>query len=301
MNTLITIGLLPVIRTFARRGLCLLLLAGFSPAAFGVEPPVPNGCSSYNTNPANSAAGVQFLVIGALPSPAVPMPTIFVFGADKELTITKKSFVHAARDYLRAEHGYLVVSIDMPAHGADLRPGETAGLAGWRSRLAANENVVSYFTARATAVLNYLVANEYTDPTRVAAMGISRGGFMAVHWMAANPGVSVIAAVAPVTELLALTEFNGMAPHALTQSLDLTNLAATPNLQHPLWITIGNHDTRVGTDRCITFARAVANAAPAAEPLREVYLHVLPSDDHHQPLDTHPNAAAWIHQNLTLP
>lgn len=283
----------------ATRCLAFLLLASLRISALAQAPEV----IELDTNP-GSPTNVRFAILEPLPDAPAPAPTIFVLGGTRGETITKKSFVHAARDYLRAEAGYLVVSLDLPAHGDDVRPGETAGLAGWRSRLAQGENVVAYANARATAVLNYLVANGYTDRTRVAAMGISRGGFLAVHWMASNPNVAAVAAVCPVTKLRYVAEFAGMGPHALTDSLDLEKLASNINLRKPLWLTIGNNDTRVGTDLCISFARAVETATPlvldpdGSAVDKEVYLRVLPSDNHHQPLNTHPDAADWIDQKL---
>jgi dienelactone hydrolase len=58
------------------------------------------------------------------------------------------------------------------------------------------ENFVLPFTARMKTTLDYLVRERYSDPRRIAIIGISRGGFMALHTMAADPRVTVVAALA---------------------------------------------------------------------------------------------------------
>ena len=83
-----------------------------------------------------------------------------------------------------------------------------------------------------------------------------------------------------------------------SQSLALGRLAGQPNLQKPIWITVGNHDTKVGTELCMDFARDVAAAAPEGTTLRPIELHVVPGDDHRQPAGTHEKAAAWLGEKL---
>ena len=86
-----------------------------------------------------------------------------------------------------------MVSLDLPAHGADQRPGETRPLVAWRTRLDAGENVVRDFTVRLSRLIDTLA----TD--RIALVGTSRGGFMALHGMAADPRVDAVVAFMPVT------------------------------------------------------------------------------------------------------
>lgn len=60
----------------------------------------------------------------------------------------------------------------------------------------------------------------------------------------------------------------------------------------PVWISIGNRDRRVDTDRCITFTRAVVAATPPEVKLVPLHLLVLPTDNHRQTDQAHEQAAA---------
>ena len=237
------------------------------------------------------AGDIPFSVVGPLPTS--PRPTVFVFALDRKTSLGKSSFNRAAL-ILRKTHDVLCVSLDMPAHGDDVRPGEKGGLPGWRTRLDKNEDLVADFATRFGRVLDELVAKGYTDPKRVAVIGISRGGFMALHLMAAHPGIMAVAAIAPAMDLSAVEGFKDLNQHPLTQSLKLVPLASRPNFQKPIWITVGNHDTIVGTNLCMDFVRAVAEAAPPGTVLRPVELHVMPGDDHRQPAGTHDKLAQWL-------
>jgi dienelactone hydrolase len=238
-----------------------------------------------------TAGVVKFSAIGPLPKS--PAPTVLIFAMDRQTSLQTRSF-NRSGVILRDMHGFFCVSIDVPAHGEDARPGEKTGLPGWRARLERNENFVSKFVERATSVLSHLIAQGYTDRNRVAIVGTSRGGFLALHFAAANAEVDAIVALAPPVDLSRVREFAELKDHPLTRSLALLTLAQKPGLQKPIWITIGNNDDRVDTDECIRFARAVAEAAPAGTAMRPIELHVVPGDGHRQPPGTHENAAAWI-------
>ena len=77
-----------------------------------------------------------------------------------------------------------------------------------------------------------VVAKGYTDPRRVAAIGISRGGFLACHLAAAEPRIKVIAAISPLVDLMALREFKG-ANAAAADKYSLARLAPIRRNQMP--------------------------------------------------------------------
>src|SRR5205085_2081100 len=98
--------------------------------------------------------------------------------------------------------GFVCVTLDAPCHGKDNTENADNPLATWRARIERGDRLVDDFSARCTRVLDYLVAEKYADPARAAAAGISRGGFLALHWAAAEPRVRCVAAFSPVTELM---------------------------------------------------------------------------------------------------
>jgi dienelactone hydrolase len=248
--------------------------------------PAARGEGEGRVQALRTPGGVGFAVLGE--KPAAPAPTLFVFAAGAEETLANEDYVKVGR--LVARHGWLCVALDVPCHGRDVRK-ESAGLVGWRGRLEKGEPLVSAFTAKASLVLEYLVKERYTDPRRVAACGTSRGGFMALHFVAAEPRVAAVIAFAPVTDLLALREFAGMDKHEATRALALDR-HADRLAGRPVWLCIGNQDDRVDTDRVIAFTRRLV--AAAKKPLAPVELHVMPTVGHRIHATAHDEAAAWL-------
>ena len=136
--------------------------------------------------------------------------------------------------------------------GGENEPGQ---LSGWAHRVKQGEDFVSPFVRRCADVLDYMIEAGYTDPQRVAACGTSRGGFCALRLAAAEPRIRAVTCVSPVTNLLALREFDGVtaeqaAPHNVLTFAD--KLAG-----RAVWLSIGNDDGRVNTGDCITVARSL--------------------------------------------
>jgi dienelactone hydrolase len=236
-----------------------------------------------------TADGVEFGVLA--PKPAAPAPVLFLFAADLDRTLGDPAYNRVAT--LLAEKGFVCVGLDAPCHGKDNTENADNPLATWRSCIEKGDDLVGDFTRKCTQVLDYLIAERYADPARVAAAGISRGGFLALHWAAAEPRVRCVAAFSPVTELMALSEFSGAKDRERIEALDLRRAAA--NLaDRPVWIIIGNHDERVGTDRAIAFTRDVVHAAAGQKRPPLVELHVTTTPGHTTPAAAHDEAAAWV-------
>lgn len=292
--------LLDLLEYYATRGLPVLFIA------------LLTACGSSPTAPATvPAAGV----LPAVPPP-LPTPTLATQGtltgfngqtiayrSDGRQTLHRPTIVTLAMSGEQSlnpgwgdtalalvDRGWLAVSIDLPAHGADVRAGETSDpLSNWRIRIQNGEDIVETFTDKLTAAFDYLIATNLSDPSRLAAAGTSRGGFMAIHAAARDSRIRAVAAFVPVTDLTALLEFRGMDGNALTNRLKLTNEA--PRLRHtPIWIVIGDNDTRVSTARCWEFARAVG--------LPPVEMHTGPYPEHGYPATAPREAADWIADRL---
>jgi len=240
-----------------------------------------------------AADGVTIAILGG--KPAAPAPTVFIFSMDRRTSLENPSFARSGH-LLRESDGVLCVSLDVPAHGDDARPAES-GLPGWKARLARNENLVATFTRQASLALDYLVRQGYSDSKRIAVIGVSRGGFLALHFMAADSRVAAVAALAPVTHLPTVTEFAALKNHPLTESLSILHLV--PKLAaRPIWIVVGNRDERVGTDNCINLMQALYAATPAGMKLCPAELHLLPGENHRQPPNSHEAAAAWLSKTI---
>ena len=268
----------------------------------------------------STPSGVRFGLLGE--RGASPAPTLFVF-AEKIGETLGEYFNKCGR--ILARNGFLSVALHLPCHGEGRRAGEPSELNGWRARLERGEDFLSGFLARASAVLDHLIREGYTDPLRVAAGGTSRGGFAALHFAAAEPRVRCVAAFAPVTDLLALREFAGMERHAATNALAVHLWRARPPLAarpgycrhgsaaygclallnltekltgRPVWICIGNNDERVNTGSAIRFARGLVAAAVTRQVPAPVELHVMPTVGHTIHATAHDEATAWILQHI---
>jgi dienelactone hydrolase len=236
---------------------------------------------------------VRFGLLGE--KKAKPAPTLFVFATALEGMQGDSYYTAIVR--LLAPHGFLGVALDPPCHGADAKKDEPGELNGWRARLEKGNDLVGTFTARASAVLDYLIKEGYTDTERVAVCGTSRGGFLAYHFAAADRRVKAAAGFSPVTNLLALREFAGLEKHEPTQKLSVVR-HADRLAGRAVWVSIGNNDERVSTDDAIAFARRVVAASAASMKGEKraipVELVVGPSVGHSAIAQENELAAAWL-------
>lgn len=225
------------------------------------------------------------------PQDGGPAPTLLVFALAGKETLATEPYCRTGR--LLHTQGWNVVSLDVPGHGADQRAGEPGGLGGWAARVTAGEDFVAAFQERVNDVVEHLVAMGVADPARVAAAGTSRGGFMAFHAAAGNAKVRAVAAFAPVTDLLALSEFSAQEQNPLVRRLALAN--HTEMLaDRATWITIGNADNRVATNKAVALARALAAASQTHSLACDITLRVVPTPGHSSLPEWHDEAAAWF-------
>jgi esterase FrsA len=250
--------------------------------------------------------GIRFGLLGN--KGPTPGPTVFAFAGSVEDALTLPQFNRCG--LLLHEQGCLCVSVDLPCYAEDVRPGDSGDASGtlvtgdWRRRLEKGEDLMQGFVTRASSVLSHLIAEEFTDPAKVAAYGISRGAFAALHLAARDPRVRSIAGIAPLVDFLALREFAGLENHAGARAQALVHHASRL-AGRSIWLSIGNNDDRVDTDRVVAFARAVTKTSFAANedhsagrtPV-DVELHVCPSIGHSAPAHSDEMAAAWILKKL---
>ncbi len=267
--------------------LSALLFASTALPDTAAEPDAPDGPAAQVLT---TMTGIRFGIWPA--KPRSPAPTVFIFANSIEGTLNSSYFRQAGN--LLAKHGYVCVSVDLPSHGQEIREGEEEGLTGWRKRCEQGENFVDEAVKKFSAVLDALVETRVTDPTKIAACGTSRGGFMALHFAAADPRVACVATFGQLTDMTALREFQGITPREMTEQLALQQ--HTSRLAgKAIWLVIGDRDERVGTDRVISFARSVIHASLKAKLPAQVELHVMPEPRGHSvPAGSAEQAAAWI-------
>ena len=284
---------------------CLLLLAGWDLlgansvradetriAEARTEEARPEESKTVRT--VTTESGVRFAILGE--KPAKPAPTLIVLSGAAEETLSSAYFLQSG--VLLSRQGYVCVSLDLPCHGQDRGKDQPEGIAGWRHRLDANQDLMSDFCRRGTEMLNFLVAKGYTDPEQVAVTGTSRGGFSALHLAAHEPRIRCVAAMAPVTDLFVLTEFKGMTHPERAAVLSVSNLVNDLASRH-IWLVIGDRDERVGTDNTIAFGRKLTAVAVEKKFNTNIELHVLAEPQGHTtPKGAAEQSAAWIAKQL---
>ena len=241
-------------------------------------------------------SGTRFGVLGTRVSS--PAPTLFVFVTNIEDSLTVQTCNEVRK------RGYLCVSLDLPFHQGPgspaLPPNSPEGLSGWAVAIRNGEAMVPEFVSKVSQVLGYLIREGYTDPQKAAVAGISRGAFVAMHVAAADPRFKCAIGVSPVTDLTELGEFTELKDNRLARALSLADIAEKL-AGRPLWVSIGNNDTRVGTDKAIEFTRKVVAASVAGKKrtpaeVIDVELHVMPWPGHGGTLigSAYDAAATWL-------
>jgi dienelactone hydrolase len=274
--------------------LSALLFASAALPGSAAEPATPDGSAAQVLT---TKYGIRY---GIWPGkPQSPAPTVFILANSIEGTLNSAYFRQAGN--LLAKRGYVCVSVDLPSHGREIREGEKEGLPGWRKRCEQGENFVDEAVKKLSTVLDELVDTKVTDPTKIAACGTSRGGFMALHFAAADPRVACVATFGQLTDMTVLREFQGITPREVADQLALQR--HTSRLAgKAIWMVIGDRDERVGTDLVISFARSVTNESLKAKLPAQVELHVLPEPRGHSvPPGTAEQAAEWILRQMEKP
>ena len=220
------------------------------------------------------------------PTDVRPAPTLIVLSGAIDRSLTHPSYLNAGK-FLGPE-GWLCVSIDLPAHGSQATA-DVRNLNGWARLVARGDDFVAAFNDRMKRVLDHLIELRLTEPDRIVASGVSRGGFMAIRYAAFDDRVAAAIGYAPVTDPAVLREF---AHHADSPAVEAMSLHAHAEalVGRPVLVVMGDRDTRVSTDRAIAFMRRLQGLATHADTPSRADLFVVSEPRGHA---THPLADSW--------
>jgi dienelactone hydrolase len=181
------------------------------------------------------------------PDPAL----LLTFASTCRETMTVSPYDEPAKVFVAA--GHRALSFDLPEHGGRVTPGREAGIAGMCQALVAGQDPFKLFVSDGQAAIDACLQRGLVRPGRIFACGVSRGGYCALRLAAADPRISGVAGLAPVTDWRQLREFAQVKSRSDVIALDLENYAAKL-AGRPVFLAIGNRDDRVGTESCLRFA-----------------------------------------------
>lgn len=228
-----------------------------------------------------------------------PLPTLFYFALSGKESLTLDPFnqpvVFLGKEKLR------VFSFTLPAHGPSFENQQSMQI--WSKKLDENENFVLSFVDSSIQNINFLVEKGYIDESYLAAAGLSRGGFMAVHLAAKDERIKTILGFAPITQVDFLNDFKDLAKNPLAVKLSLKNILNELADKH-LRFYIGNRDLRVGTSCCFDFINELTEVAfqhgHRSPPIELIISPSIGYKGHGTPVSVFQDGAEWLLLNLNL-
>lgn len=174
---------------------------------------------------------------------------LIAIAADWKTVFNNAAYNTIPNIFLAAGHN--VASFDLPNHGA-LVDSYGEGLEGWANAISDGINIFEKIRKTGSKIIDIAIKENLVWKETVVITGVSRGGFSAMHIMAYDTRVYAAAVHAPVTDLRALREFDGLKENKLLLSANAENLVSML-ADRFLFISIGEKDPRVDEKACFEF------------------------------------------------
>lgn len=184
-----------------------------------------------------------------------PLPAFFYFALSAKDSLTTRPFCQPV-DILK-HNRIRCFSFDLPYHGEGHITADA--VSAWTNQLRNKNDFFDPFLTKAKENIDFLVTAGYIDPDNIVAGGLSRGGFIASHLAARDPGIKAVVGFSPLTVLTLMQEFriHGIPPlaerYALIHIIDKL-------IGRQFRFYIGNRDIRVGTAQCFDFIQQLTEA-----------------------------------------
>lgn len=223
-----------------------------------------------------------------------PLPSLFYFALSGPDSLCVDPFNQPVQ-FLQGEM-IRIFSMTLPGHENDL-PAKDA-MAVWADDMQKGNDRIREFLDQITLGIDFAVKNQFADPSKLAAAGLSRGAMIAAHAAARDVRFRYLVGFAPLTKLRSIREFHTIQQNLIANSLDLIHLADELGDRH-IKLYIGNEDTRVGTKECFEFAMAIV----AKKKIRsaQVELQIYPSIGqmgHGTPPEIFKQGMSWLISSL---
>lgn len=218
--------------------------------------------------------------------PAHPMALLIHLTLTARQGLETPPFSIPCREFLAA--GHAVASFDLPNHGENVDEfGE--GLTGMAAAFAAGRRPFDRAVAAGTALIDAWF-ERHPESGAIVVSGVSRGALVALHLYAAESRITAAAAFAPVTDLLALREFDGLADSRLVHAASAIEIAPVLT-NRPLFVSINQDDQRVDTAACVAFVDALALDSGSVEMVR---VRIDPGQGHSVTDEAYREGSRWL-------
>lgn len=229
-----------------------------------------------------------------------PLPAVFYFALSAEESLCQDPYNQPALALVE-KFSLRVFSITLPFHGDNYSPLDA--MTHWAQENTADPTFFPKFFHLCSQHIAQLEQQGLIIPGSIGFMGLSRGGFVALHVAALlqskYPPIPLVG-FAPVTNINLLKEFRQSPTHS-DLSLDLL----IPQLyKNPCKFYIGNHDTRVSTASAFSFLQQMVHHA-LSQKVRSpnIEMTMTPSigrDGHGTSPQAFFSGASWIAKQLSL-
>jgi pimeloyl-ACP methyl ester carboxylesterase len=245
-----------------------------------------------------TGSGLEFGLWGGN-SEKSPAPILFILASSIEETLGSEYFRQCGNRLAR-ENGWLCVSLDVPYHGKNKKPG-LEGLPGWVDAVKNGKDFVAENNNKMREILDFLITKGYADTSKIAVCGTSRGGYLGLQYAAVEPRVKSVAVFGPVADLAALREFADIKQSVNLKPFQLDS--RIPKLaEKGVWIAIGDRDVRVGTDLTVQLARNISSLINVKNSYSRVELNVMYEPRGHAlPVRSVDRAVEWILDKHSTP
>lgn len=162
-----------------------------------------------------------------------------------------------------------IYSWSLPGHGPELD--EREAMKFWYEMWKKGNDPITPFLHESIMNIDHLISLGEFDPQKIAIGGLSRGGYASLRLAAIDDRLKTIVGYAPLTSPSRLDEFGGESYAPLENEVDQL-------VQKNIWLSIGNADTRVGTELAFQFVHKLAlKNIEMGVRSPQVELHVKPS------------------------
>ena len=149
-------------------------------------------------------------------------------------------------------------SITLPYHGPE---GDSASaIQNWAKELQNGNNLIYDFVCTVKTCIDTLVEEGLVDEEKIAAGGLSRGGFVASQLASLDSRLKNLVLYAPLCDMHYNYDFKEDLDEAILKHLSLKNLSSEL-YDRSFNILIGNRDVRVGTRCAFDFLEALTETA----------------------------------------